>query len=116
MDICLERFFYILRETLLTWPLRERWFWMLFILFVAMAILPLLLIGVILYLSPSSLFLTLLVAVALWFIFRSYKDWVEREDKEREKGEVEQFKLLVTVLNVKCMVNFDCPWLIISSK
>jgi len=62
---------------------------MLFILLVSMVILPLLLIGVILNLSPSSLFLTLIVAVALWFIFRSYKDWVAREDKEREKGEAE---------------------------
>ena len=76
-------------KTMLPWPLNQRWFWMLFILLLSMMILPLLLIGVILNLSPSSLFLTLIVAVALWFVFRSYKDWVAREDKEREEGEVE---------------------------
>jgi hypothetical protein len=78
-----------LLKTMLPWPLNQRWFWMLFLFLASMMILPLLLIGVILNLSPSSLFLTLIVAIALWFVFRSYKDWIAREDKEPEEGEVE---------------------------
>jgi uncharacterized membrane protein len=59
---------------------------MLFVFFVLVLILPFLVIWIILVLSPSSLFLTMIVGIAVWFIVKSYKGWIDRKEKDSAEG------------------------------
>jgi putative Ca2+/H+ antiporter (TMEM165/GDT1 family) len=72
------------------WPLRERWFWILFGVLVAMLILPFLIVGLIDRLVPASnffdvLILILIVVVVVWLLLKGYRDWTEGKKKEQER-------------------------------
>jgi uncharacterized membrane protein YqjE len=69
----------------LTWPLKQRWFWMLFFLLTMVLIVPLLLLVVILTLSPSSIVVAFIVIVVVWYVFKSYRSWTAK--KEEESGD-----------------------------
>jgi predicted lysophospholipase L1 biosynthesis ABC-type transport system permease subunit len=69
----------------LSWTLKQKWFWMLFILLTAMLIVPFVLIWVIISLSPSLFVVVLVVAATAWVILRAYKNWVANKSKEGEK-------------------------------
>jgi len=67
----------VLKDDALAWPLRQKWFWMLFGMLVLAVILPLLLVGVIAN-SLGSLFVSLIVVLVIWVVFRSYREWVAK--------------------------------------
>jgi len=60
------------------WPLNQRWFWKLFFLFLALFILPFIVVGSLLYFAPDYIFLFLILALIALIVYRSYKAWVER--------------------------------------
>jgi type VI protein secretion system component VasK len=71
----------------LTWPLRQRWFWMLFFLLLLVLIVPFLVIGLLVNFSPSTLFVILVVLVVVWLVNRSYRGWKRKQDEQREEAE-----------------------------
>jgi uncharacterized membrane protein len=73
----------------LSWPLRQKWFWMLFIVLTSMLLLPLLIFWVVITLSPSSLFAMLIAVAALWVVVRAYRKWHMQKD-ESEGSETEE--------------------------
>lgn len=80
----------------MTWPLRQKWFWMLFFALLAMLVGSFLVVFVIVSLSPASLFLVLILVVIIWFVFRSYRKWVfnkpdEEHGAQRYQGETSSF-------------------------
>jgi len=69
----------------LTWPLKQKWFWMLFLALLAMLLGAFVIVFVIVTLSPSSIFLMLIVVLVLWFVVRSYRKWsASKPDEEHE--------------------------------
>ena len=78
-----------------TWPLRQRWFWTLFLVLLVTLVGAFAIVFLIISLSPSSLFLMLIVVLVLWFVLRSYRKWsASKPDEEREGqkgGESENF-------------------------
>lgn len=67
----------------MTWPLRQKWFWMLFLALLVMLIGAFVVAFVIVSLSPTSLVLTLIVVLIVWFVFRSYRRWgASKPDEE----------------------------------
>ncbi len=72
------------------WPLRERWFWILFGVLVAVLIVPFLIVGLIVRLVPASnlfgvLIWILMVTVVIWLLLKGYRDWTEGKKKEQER-------------------------------
>lgn len=72
------------------WPLRERWFWVLFGMLVAVLIVPFLIVGLIVRLVPASnlfgvLIWILIVTVVIWLLLKGYRDWTEGKKKEQER-------------------------------
>jgi membrane protein YdbS with pleckstrin-like domain len=72
---------------LLTWPLRQRWFWTIFFMLLLTLILPVLIVGLIFNFSSSALFVVLIVLIVVWIVVRSYRDW--RFKKVADTEEVE---------------------------
>lgn len=66
----------------LTWPLRQKWFWMLFLALLAVLLGAFAVVSLIAILSPASLFLMLIVVLVAWFVFRSYRKWVTSKSDE----------------------------------
>lgn len=73
----------------LTWPLRQKWFWMLFLTLFAMLVGAFLVLYLVVSLSPPSVILMLVVVFVVWFVFRSYRKWVAGRSGE-ECGRQEQ--------------------------
>lgn len=73
----------------MTWPLRQKWFWMLFLMLLAMVFGAFAVVFLIATLSPTSLFLTLIAVLIIWMVFRSYRKWVASKPDE-EHGRSEQ--------------------------
>lgn len=71
---------------MLTWPLKQRWFWMLFFFFLAVILIPVLLVGFIFALGPSYFILILVLLVVIWYVFRSYRDWKASRQKEADEN------------------------------
>ena len=65
---------------LLTWPLRQRWFWTIFFMLLLALILPVLIVGLIFNFSSSALFVVLIVLIVIWIVIRSYRDWRFKEE------------------------------------
>ncbi len=74
----------------MTWPLRQRWFWLLFFMLLLVLIVPFLVIGLLANSSPSTIFVLLIVLVAVWVINRSYRDWKRKQEAQREETEPTQ--------------------------
>jgi hypothetical protein len=53
-------------------------------------IVPFLVIGLLANSSPSTIFVLLIVLVAVWVINRSYKDWKRKQEAQREETEPTQ--------------------------
>lgn len=68
----------------LTWVLKQKWFWMLFVVLLATIIIPFLLIWIVLNLPPVYLVWALIVALAVWAVLKGYQD---RAERKREEGE-----------------------------
>ena len=70
----------------LTWPLRQKWFWVLFFSLLAVLLGAFLVVFLIVSLSPQSLVLTLIVVLVLWVTVRSYRKWVtDKSEKEVQR-------------------------------
>lgn len=72
------------------WPLKERWFWILFGVLVAVLIVPFLIVGVIVMLVPASnllgaLIYILIVAAVIWLVLKGYRDWTEGKKKKQKR-------------------------------
>jgi len=82
----------------LTWPLKQKWFWMLFFALLAMVLGAFVLVFLVLTVSPGFIVLFLVAALILWVIVHSYRNWAEdraeEEDVERTRqiaGQLFQF-------------------------
>lgn len=75
---------------MLSWPLKQRWFWVLFFVLLTVILLPFLIVQAVLSLNPSSLFLVLIIMIGIWIIVRSYRGWVKRKEKLSEDGASER--------------------------
>lgn len=62
----------------MSWPLKERWFWVLFGFFVAVLVLPFLVAYVLINLPPWIMVLALIVIILLWAVVRGYRDYVSK--------------------------------------
>lgn len=69
--------------------LRQKWFWKLFIVLLSVLMLPLLIVGLVLYLSPSSLVIALIVLIAIWYLWRSYREWKTKNQGQNEEDRKE---------------------------
>lgn len=69
--------------------LRQKWFWKLFIFLLLALMLPLLIVGLVLYLSPSSLVIALIVLIAIWYLWRSYREWKTKNQGQNEEDRKE---------------------------
>jgi positive regulator of sigma E activity len=67
----------------LTWPLKQKWFWMLFFKLLVILIGAFVVAFVIFTLSPTSLFLTVIAVLILWVVVRSYRKWVADRSEEK---------------------------------
>jgi len=68
----------------LTWPLRQRWFWLLFFMLLLVLIIPFLVVGLLANLSTTTWFVVLIVLVAVWIINRGYRDWKRKKEEQTE--------------------------------
>jgi Flp pilus assembly protein TadB len=68
----------------LTWVLKQKWFWMLFVILLATIIVPFLLVWIVLSLPPVYLVWALIVALAVWAVLKGYQD---RAERKRDEGE-----------------------------
>jgi len=75
--------------TELTWPLKQKWFWMLFFVLLATIIGAFVVVLIVVSLWHTSLFLVLIVVLIVWFIYRSYRKWEADKPKE-DHGEQER--------------------------
>ena len=64
----------------MTWPLKQRWFWILFFFLLSVLVVPVLVVGLIFSFSPNALIVVLIVLVVVWIVVRSHRD----ARKERE--------------------------------
>gem|GEM_PF-2193596 len=69
----------------LTWPLKQRWFWMLFFTILAAVLGAFVIVELIFALSPGSIIIALIVVFMLWVILRSYRKWASEESEEEEE-------------------------------
>ncbi len=74
-------------ENVLTWPLTEKWFWMLVIGLTLALVLPLLIAWVIFSLPPFAMVVALVLLFFLWVAVRSYLSWSSSKRKDRQKPE-----------------------------
>lgn len=74
----------------LTWVLKQKWFWKLFVILLAMIIVPFLLVWIVLSLPPVYLVWTLIVALAVWAVLKGYQDRAERKREEGENRTTQQ--------------------------
>jgi len=62
------------------WPLNQRWFWELFFIFLLLFILPFVVIGCMLYFAAGYVFLFLILALIILFVYRSYVEWAGKKE------------------------------------
>jgi hypothetical protein len=62
----------------MSWPLRQKWFWVLFGFFVVLLVLPFLVAYVLISLPPWLLMLALIVIILLWAVVKGYRDYVSK--------------------------------------
>ena len=60
---------------------------MLFFMLLLVLIVPLLVVGLLVNFSPSTIFVLLIVLVVVWVINRSYRDWKRKQEEQREETE-----------------------------
>lgn len=77
----------LLSECFLTWPLRQRWFWMLFFLLLLVLIIPFLVVGLLLNFSPGTIAVLLMILAVIWIINKSYTDWKRKQEEQLEMVE-----------------------------
>jgi len=75
----------------LTWVLKQKWFWKLFVILLAMVIVPFLLVWIVLSLPPVYLVWALIVALAVWAVLKGYQDRAERKREEGEDRTIQRF-------------------------
>lgn len=61
-----------------SWPLRERWFWLLFGFLLLLFILPFLIIYIIISLPPWIVILFIIAVVLVWACVKGYRDYVSK--------------------------------------
>ena len=76
----------LVRCSELTWPLKQRWFWMLFFTILAAVLGAFVIVELIFALSPGSIVIALIVVLALWVILSSYRKWASEESEEDEEA------------------------------
>jgi membrane protein YdbS with pleckstrin-like domain len=70
----------------LTWPLRQKWFWTLFLVLLATVLGAFLIVYLIISLSSNLIILALVAVLIMWIVVRSYKNWSgNKAEKERGK-------------------------------
>ena len=96
----------------LTWPLKQKWFWMLFFALLAGVLGSFVIVELIFALSPGSIIIALIVVLALWVILRSYRKWVS--DKSAEDAEAENrgsddvaFKIFLREVSTETLFHKD---------
>jgi uncharacterized membrane protein YfcA len=67
------------------WPLKQKWFWTLFLGLLAVLIGAFLVVFLVVSLSPEALVLTLIVVLILWVVVRSYRNWVANKPEEESR-------------------------------
>ncbi|MEM3549636.1 MAG: hypothetical protein QXV01_00885 [Candidatus Bathyarchaeia archaeon] len=67
------------------WPLKQKWFWQLFLLLLLAILLPFIIFYALLLISPSSIVLAFVLAIFIWVIVRSYKRYI----RERKRDSLE---------------------------
>jgi membrane protein implicated in regulation of membrane protease activity len=75
----------------LTWPLKQRWFWTLFLSLLAVVLGAFVIVFLILSFSPNLIILALVAVLIIWVVVRSYRNWAAHQSEEEHEATEHQF-------------------------
>jgi hypothetical protein len=77
----------VLFGEMLSWVLKERWFWLLFAAYLILFTVPLLVAWVIFSLTPAFMVVALIALIVVWIVVKSYRDSASRGEEGEAHGD-----------------------------